>query len=267
VDNSGPADRGGPRRKGDGWPPAPRYGAGWPRILVVDDDPAIRRYLNRDLPRAGFVSLGLKPGQFDAERLYQLRPDAIVIGIDAFSDIDMELIRIARHTSQVPILVLLGSESPSAVIEVLDLGASDCLAKPFLFGELAARLRKTLRQALANRIPSHTLRAGALEVDFVRGTARLRGENVPLTSVEYWVLQRLAEEAGNVVSARSLLADGWATDDMHKAYRVHRVVRALRAKLWLGQDGAADIASEASLRYRLHRSVAPRRGFRPVRES
>lgn len=247
----GATGRGGPRRNGkgtaDGWPRAPRHGAGWPRILVTDDDPAIRRYLARHLPSAGFVVLGLAPGHLGVEQLQQLRPDAIVVGTDP----DMEIFRMARQASSAPALVLLGNDNPRAVIAALDLGASDCLAKPFLLGELAARLRKTLRQALQGRLPWHTLRAGDLEVDFVRGIARLQGEDVALTRTEYRVLRRLAEEAGSVVSAKSLLADGWATDDMRKASRVRRVVRALRAKLRLGQNGAAHIVSEASVGYRL----------------
>lgn len=241
----------GPRRKNDGWPRPPRYGAGWPRILVTDDDPAIRRYLTRDLSPAGFVVLGLEPPRFEPELVQRLSPDAVVVGMDASTNLDMDLLRTVREATRAPSLVLLGSETPQAIIEAFDLGASDCLAKPFLIGEFAARLRKTLRQALRERMPWHTLRAGDLEVDFVRGIARLQGDDVALTSVEYWVLRRLTEETGNVVSARSLLADGWATDDLRKAHRVRRVVRALRTKLRLGQNGAADITSEASLGYRL----------------
>jgi two-component system KDP operon response regulator KdpE len=252
------ATGGGPRRKGDGWPRAPRHGAGWPRVLVADDDPAIRRYLTRHLPSADFVVLGLNPDHLEVERLRQLRPDAIVVGTDAVTDPDMGLLRMARQASRAPALVLLGNESPRAVIETLDLGASDCLAKPFLLGELAARLRKTLRQALTDKMPWHTLRTGDLEIDFVRGIARLRGEDVALTRMEHWVLRRLAEAAGNVVSARSLLADGWATDDVGKAQRVRRVVQALRAKLRLDQTGAAHIVSEASVGYRLRLPEAAR---------
>jgi len=241
---------GGPRRAGDGWPRAPRNGAGWPHILLVDDDPAIRRYLARHLPSAGFIVRGIDPDQLDLERLQQLRPDAVIVGIDC-TEPDSMFLRVVRQASQAPILALLSSQDSRATIEALDLGACDCLAKPFLLGELAAHMRKTLRQTLTNRMPSHILRAGDLEVDFVRGAVRLRGEDVALTSVEYWVLQRLAEEAGKVVSARSLLADGWATSDMRKANRVSRVVQALRAKLLVRQDGAVNIASEAGRGYRL----------------
>ena len=169
---------GGPRRRGDGWPQGPRNGAGWPRILVTDDDPAIRRYLARDLPLLGFIVLAIDPDQLAVERLQQLRPDAIVVGTDALTESDRRLLRLVRGASQVPALVLLGNESPNLIIEALDLGASDCLSKPFLLGELAARLRKTLRQALTDQMPWHTLRAGDLELDFVRGIARLRGEDV-----------------------------------------------------------------------------------------
>ena len=116
---------------------------------MTDDDPAIRRYLARDLPSLGFIVLGIDPDQLAVERLQQLRPDAIVVGTDALTESDRRLLRLVRGASQVPALVLLGNESPNLIIEALDLGASDCLSKPFLLGELAARLRKTLRQALS----------------------------------------------------------------------------------------------------------------------
>ena len=221
--------------------------------MVADDDVAIRRYLVRRLAPAGFVVLGIEPERLSPEEVRRLAPDALVVGsaVSGNSGIG-RLVEAARGAiSDIAIIALLDTQHPRATIDAFDSGASDCLVKPFSLGELAARLRKALRQRLLKYVPWPVLRAGDLEIDLIRGNVRRSRRNIALTRPEYHLLRQLLEEGGNVVSVRLALAEIWGTEDLHSASRVHQTVQSLRAKLKLGGKRAPAIVAEPRIGYRL----------------
>lgn len=223
----------------------------WRRTLVADSDPAIGRLLRRRLPVHGF---SVELGGSGASVLSQVavdRPDTVVVGSDLPDIPALDLVRILHRDPDLPLLVLLADPAAAAVIEALDAGADDCIGKPFLVGELAARLRKLVRRALIEHGLPTMIRSEALEIDCVRWHVRLGGRDVALSAKEHVILRMLVEEAGNVVGTRELLQRSWGTDRLDRTERVRRLVGRLRSKLGMTANSAICIQAEPQIGYRL----------------
>lgn len=199
------------------------------RILVVDDEPQIRRALSRTLEANGFDVRAVETGE-EALTSLQWRPDVILLDL-MLPDLDgLEVARRIREQANTPILVLSArGEEPRKVL-ALDQGADDYITKPFGTDELLARIRVALRHA-AGGPTAPILEFGDLRIDFERRTVTRGGEEVHLTPTEYEVLKFLAQHAGKVLTHRMLLQHVWGADRIEETQYLHVLISHLRRKL------------------------------------
>ena len=219
--------------------------------MIADPDPAIVRYLGRRLPAEGFsvrVDENLESLQ-SSKAVF--RPDVVILGADLPNGRAICLTKAIATSGGPPVFLLLTDSSPAAAVEVLDAGATDCMLKPFLIGELAARLRKLVRQDLARRGISAGVRAEGLDIDFVRWRVHVNDVDVVLTQKEQTVLRLLVLEAGNVVSTRSIFENIWGYDLPPDSKKLNSIVGGLRRKLGLQPGMGIQLIAEAQLGYRL----------------
>lgn len=161
------------------------------RVLVVDDDRAIRRFLKTSLAAHGYVVLEAETGQGALQAVMAQRPDAIILDL-GLPDLDgVEVARQLREWTQIPIIVLSVREHEENKIAALDAGADDYLTKPFSVGELMTRLRVALRHAISQIDETAEFVLGDLKVDLARRVVAVKGEEVQLTPTEYTLLRIL----------------------------------------------------------------------------
>lgn len=218
------------------------------RILVVDDERQIRRLLTVSLGSRGYQVQGAASGE-EAVGLLREHPFDLLLLDLGLPDIDgLDVCRIVRSWSQIPIIVLSVREHERDKVQALDFGADDYVTKPFSINELLARIRATLR-----RRPSEgrVLTAGRLRVDLASRTVSVADQPIHLTPTEYDVLRVLARDAGRVITHRHLLREvrGPAYEEDTAILRVHMV--ALRRKLGIGPGSSGYIATEPGIGYRL----------------
>jgi two-component system KDP operon response regulator KdpE len=199
------------------------------RILVVDDEPQIRRALSRTLEANGFDVRAVETGE-EALTSLQWRPDVILLDL-MLPDLDgLEVARRIREQANTPILVLSArGEEPRKVL-ALDQGVDDYITKPFGTEELLARIRVALRHA-AGGPTAPILEFGDLRIDFERRTVTRGGEEVHLTPTEYEVLKFLAQHAGKFLTHRMLLQHVWGADRIEETQYLHVFMSHLRRKL------------------------------------
>jgi two-component system KDP operon response regulator KdpE len=213
-----------------------------PLVLVVEDDPQVRRFLRTTLPTGGYRVVEAVTAAEASSLALQYVPDVVLLDLGLPDADGVDVIRKIRAWSSLPIIVVSARELERHKIEALDAGADDYLTKPFGFGELLARLRVALRHA-ANRTadPETIFRAGPLEVDPESRIARVDGDEVHLTPLEYKLLLVLIRHAGRVVTHGQLLRAVWGPhSDEHKEYvRIHmmRLRRKLGKRLFVTEPG------------------------------
>ncbi len=188
------------------------------RILVVDDEPQIQRFLRPALAAAGYDVVEAGDGAAALRAMATAAPDLVILDL-GLPDMDGKdvIVRI-RAWSQVPIIILSARDRESEKIAALDLGADDYIEKPFGIGELTARIRTALRHKVQSDGGQTTIDAGGLHLDTVRRIVTRDGEQLRLTPKEYDLLVRLAHHAGRVVTHKALLTAVWGpahADDMH----------------------------------------------------
>jgi two-component system, OmpR family, KDP operon response regulator KdpE len=219
------------------------------RVLVVDDEPQIRRALQTALTGHGYA---VKLADGGAEALTAIgtwAPDAIVLdlmmpGVDGF-----EVVRQTRTWSQVPIVVLSARGEERSKVEALDLGADDYLTKPFGIDELLARLRAVLRRG--STIPSPQLTVGDITIDIAQHVVTKGGQEVHLTPTEYDLLRVLATNAGKVLTHRQLLERVWGSYAAENSQQLRVYVNYLRRKLESDPTRPRLLVTEPGVGYRL----------------
>jgi two-component system KDP operon response regulator KdpE len=219
------------------------------RVLVVDDEVAIRRFLRVALNGEGFIVLEAALGQDALLALALERPDLVLLDL-GLPDMDgVEITRRLREWSQVPVIILSVREQESDKIAALDAGADDYLTKPFGVGELLARIRTVLRrQAGGPSEPVFIL--GGLKVDLANHLVTVDNREVQLTPTEYGLLRALVIPAGKVLTNRQLLHQVWGEgyDDLH-ILRVN--ISNLRHKIEPDPSRPTYIHTESGVGYRL----------------
>ncbi|KPF45122.1 response regulator [Rhizobium sp. AAP43] len=188
------------------------------RILVVDDEPQIQRFLKPSLTAAGYEVLEAGTGAEALKSVATQAPDLVILDL-GLPDMDgKEVIASLRGWSDIPIIILSARDRESEKIAALDLGADDYVEKPFSIGELTARMRTALRhRGRPEAIPT-VMEVDGLTIDPVRRLVLRAGETVHLTPKEYDLLLLLARHAGRVVTHRTLLTSVWGPahgDDLH----------------------------------------------------
>ena len=219
-----------------------------PTVLVVDDEPAIHRFLTPALAANDYAVESVETGAAALRAIAGRAPDIVVLDL-GLPDMDgKEVIRGARAFSDVPIVVLSARDREAEKIEALDLGADDFVNKPFGVGELMARLRAALRHRRERRGEPEVVQAGALEIDLVRRRVTRAGTEVHLTVREFDLLAHLARHAGMVVTHRQILTAVWGPAHEHDTQYLRVYIMQLRQKLDPGSDV---ILTEPGVGYRL----------------
>ncbi|MBL8103294.1 MAG: response regulator [Anaerolineales bacterium] len=219
------------------------------RVLVVDDEAPIRRYLRAALGAQGFTVYESASGEEALQAVLSHRPDIIILDL-GLPDIDgIEVTRRLREWSQTPIIILSVREAEQDKIAALDVGADDYLTKPFGTGELLARMRVALRkQVSAANEP--VFQSSGLTVDFSRRLVIVNEREIQLTPTEYDLLKVLVTHAGKVITHHQLLRQVWGEgyNDMH-ILRVN--ISNLRGKLEPDPSRPTYIHTEPGVGYRL----------------
>jgi two-component system, OmpR family, KDP operon response regulator KdpE len=220
------------------------------RILVVDDERAIRRYLHASLNAQGGLVFEAATGKEALQAAAVDRPDIVILDL-GLPDIDgVEVTRQLREWTQVPIIILSVREQERDKIAALDAGADDYLTKPFSTGELMARIRAALRRT-SHPEDEPVIEVNRLKVDLPHRRVTIAEEEVPLTPTEYDILRLLAQNIGRVLTHRQLLQQVWGqayADELH-LLRVN--ISNLRRKIEPDPTRPSYILTEAGVGYRL----------------
>jgi two-component system KDP operon response regulator KdpE len=232
---------------------SPGASAGVPVIvLVVDDDPPIRRFLRAGLENEGYVLVEAATGQEGITQAATRAPDLVLLDL-GLPDIDgLEVLRRIREWSAVPVIVLTARGQEGDKIRALDGGADDYVTKPFAMGELNARMRVALRhRARTGDGDSGVLDAGELQVDLARRRVTVGGEEVRLTPIEYRLLAMLARHAGRVLTHEQLLREVWGPGYSQQHHYVRVYMAQLRHKLEKDPARPRLLLTEPGVGYRL----------------
>jgi two-component system KDP operon response regulator KdpE len=221
------------------------------RILVVDDEPQIQRFLRPSLTAAGYEVVVATNGRDALKAAATASPDAVVLDL-GLPDMDgKDVIRELRAWSKVPIIVLSARDREAEKVAALDLGADDYVNKPFGIGELMARLRAALRHAAQTAGQATKLRTGGLIVDTLAHTVTREGEPVRLTPKEFDLLALLVRNAGRVVTHRQILTSVWGPAHSQDLQYLRVFIGQLRQKLEPNPDEPHLISTEPGVGYRL----------------
>ncbi len=220
------------------------------RILVVEDDPGIRKFLRVALEAQGFEIGEAASGKDGAGKAAVATPDLVILDL-GLPDMDgKEVIARIREWSEVPILILSVRQAEAEKVAALDAGANDYVVKPFGIAELLARVRALLRLSRSAVAAVPEIVHDDLRIDLARHEVTLAGEPVKLTRKEFDLLALLARNAGRIVTHRQLLNDIWGPAHEHDLQYLRVFIGRLRAKL--GDDPAAPrfILNEPGVGYR-----------------
>jgi two-component system KDP operon response regulator KdpE len=220
------------------------------RVLVVDDEPAIRRYLRTALGAHGYTVTEAATGQEGLASAAVNRPDLVILDL-GLPDLDgVEVTRRLREWTQLPIIILSVRGQEGDKIAALDAGADDYLTKPFGVGELLARMRVAVRRS-AGPAAGPVIVQGDLIVDLARRLVTVAGREVALTPTEYDLLRVLATHAGKVLTHQQLLRQVWGTGYEQEQHLLRVNISNLRRKLEPGMAQPRYVQTEPGVGYRL----------------
>lgn len=224
--------------------------AGPLRVLVVDDEPAILRFLRAGLSGQGYVVLEEMTGQGALAQVRRRAADLVVLDL-GLPDIDgLEVIRQVRDAgAALPIIVLSSRDDEKAKVDALDLGADDYVTKPFGMDELHARIRAAQRHRLQQQGELPIFRCGDLTLDLVRRIVTVRGQEVKFSPREYDLLRLLVANAGKVLTHNHILREVWGPNTDVQYLRIY--IRALRQKIEQDTERPHHILTETGVGYRL----------------
>lgn len=221
-----------------------------PRILVIDDEPQIHRFLQPALEAAGYEPIRADTAADGLKEIARKAPDAVVLDL-GLPDFDgKEALAKARAFYEGPIIVLSARDRETEKIDTLDLGADDYVEKPFGVGELLARLRVALRHTLRSKGTEPVVTAGDLTIDLVRRLVTRSGQAVRLSPKEYDLLAQLVEGGGKVVTHRQLLTAVWGPAHEEDVQYLRVVIAQLRQKVEPDPSSPALIVTEPGVGYR-----------------
>ena len=225
------------------------------RILVVDDEAAIRRFLRTGLAAQGY-DIDEAESATQAIELARAHPPDLVILDLGLGDMDgAEALQQLRRTSLVPVIVLSVRDDEKEKVRVLDLGADDYITKPFGMDELIARVRAALRHRLQQQGEMPVFRSGGLAVDLARRLVTVNGAEVKLSVKEFDLLQCLVKHAGKVLTHQFLLREVWGPAHGEDVQYLRVYIRTLRHKLEEDPTQPRYLLTETGVGYRLQASA------------
>jgi len=222
-----------------------------PRILVVDDEPQIRRFLKVALKAAGYESIIAETGAEALRAVASRAPDAIVLDLGLPDADGKHVLREIRAFSRVPVIILSARDREAEKIEALDLGADDYVEKPFGIGELMARLRTALRHATKMPLAPSVFRIDGLVVDQERRLVMRDETIVKLTPKEYDLLSMLVRHAGRVLTHRQILSEVWGPAHAEDTQYLRVFIGQLRGKIERDPSAPQIIRTEPGVGYRM----------------
>jgi two-component system, OmpR family, KDP operon response regulator KdpE len=220
-----------------------------PNILVVDDEPQIRRVMRSTLSAQGYVITEAKSGEEGIESVRKERPDLVLLDMNMPGMGGIEACREIRRASDAPIIMLTVRKAERDKVAALDAGADDYVVKPFGFEELLARIRAALRRhSTADPIPAFS--SPELDIDFEARKVIVRGDLVHLTPKEYDVLKHLVASCGKPLTHRRLLQSAWGPDYGDETESLRVVINQLRKKIETNPARPKYILTEPWIGYR-----------------
>ncbi len=225
------------------------------RVLVIDDEPAIRRFLRTSLTAQGYSLLEAEDGETGLAMLQRNAVDVLVLdlGLPGISGLDV-LKKLRDGNSPLPVIVLSSRDDETGKVTALDMGADDYVTKPFGMDELLARIRAAVRHKLQQEGEKPLFKSGDLTVDLVRRIVTARGTEVKLTPREYDLLRVLVAHAGKVLTHKFLLREVWGSETDVQYLRIY--IRTLRQKIEANPEQPVLIQTEQGVGYRLRAAEA-----------
>jgi two-component system KDP operon response regulator KdpE len=219
------------------------------RVLVIDDEPPIRKLLRMGLSTQGYEILEAPNGRTALELLGR-QPGLIILDLGLPDMQGLDLLTTIRSRSEgVPIVVLSSRGDEAGKVQALDLGADDYITKPFGMDELLARMRAAVRHQLQSQGERPVFRVGELSVDLVRRIVKLGDKEIKLSPKEYELLRILVQHAGKVLTHKFLLGELW--DELTDAQYLRVYVRQLRQKIEVDHERPQYVLTETGIGYRL----------------
>ncbi len=222
-----------------------------PRILVVDDEAAIRRFLKTGLGSEGYDIVEAETGAAAIDLAVKEKPDLVILDLGLPDQDGIEVLQQLRRTSLVPVVVLSVRNDEKGKVAALDLGADDYVTKPFGMSELIARVRAALRHRLQQQGEAPIFRSGDLAVDLVRRVVTLGAKEIKLSAKEYDLLRVLVMHAGKVLTHQFLLREVWGPAHTEDIQYLRVYVRTLREKLGEEPTRPRYLLTETGVGYRL----------------
>jgi two-component system, OmpR family, KDP operon response regulator KdpE len=220
------------------------------KVLVIDDEPPIRKLLRMGLSTQGYQVIDAPNAKVALEQMAQ-KPDFVILDLGLPDMQGLDLLRALREQNEaVPIVVLSSRADESAKVQALDYGADDYITKPFGINELLARIRAAVRHQLQSHGERPIFRVGELSVDLVRRIVKVGEQDVKLSPKEYDLLRLFVQHAGKVLTHNFLLRELWGPSADSQYVRVY--VRQLRQKIEEHPDSPEYILTETGVGYRLH---------------
>ncbi len=222
-------------------------------IIVIEDDPQMRRFLRTSLRAQGFAVFDAETGRRGLIEAGTRKPDLIIVDL-GLPDMDgVEVVGALRSWTRLPIIILSARTTEQHKIEALDAGADDYLTKPFSIGELLARIRVALRHSAANPQSgeSDVFSTGGLTVDLLKRQVSLDGNPVHLTPIQYRLLAMLVKHAGRVLTHRQILSEVWGPAYLDNPHYLRVYMSQLRQKLEADPTQPRYLLTESGVGYRL----------------
>lgn len=229
-------------------------------VLVVDDEPPIRRFLRTSLTAVGHRVVLAENATEALAMLAAEKPEVIILDLGLPDRSGLDVISEIRQRSSVPIIVLSARSDERSKVEALDLGADDYIGKPFGMAELMARLRAALRHAFHAQGEYPVFVSGELAVDLVRRQVTRGGVEVKLSPKEFELMRHLVSHAGKVLTHRQLLREVWGPAQAEEVQYLRVFIRGLRQKLEPDPTRPTHILTELGVGYRLQLPPEQRAG-------
>jgi two-component system KDP operon response regulator KdpE len=226
-------------------------------VLVIDDEPQIRRFISAGLELYGYSVREAENGSAGLNAVAHARPDLIILDLGLPDMSGIEVLQTIRSWSNVPIIVLSVQADEDQKVHLLRSGADDYMAKPFGIAELAARCEAALRRYHKAVDKDPVVRTGPLAVDLVSRAVTLDGRHITLTRKEYQLLHLLASHLGLVITHNQLVKDIWGNSSPDNVQYLRTLVRKLRQKLEIDPSQPKLLISESGVGYRLERNAVP----------
>lgn len=222
-----------------------------PIVVVIEDEPQIRRFLRTSLGSNGYRLVEAETGHQGLLEVATQKPDLIILDL-GLPDMDgVEVVRQLREWTALPVIVLSARSQESDKIAALDAGADDYLTKPFGVGELMARMRAALRHAVTGAGSDAVLTLGSIRIDLAQRRVCRDDVEVHLTPIEYRLLSALAKHAGKVLTHRQLLREVWGPSYVEETHYLRIYMAQLRHKLEADPTRPRYFLTEAGVGYRL----------------